>query len=384
MKKFVVVLFVASFLFFYCSEKEISLQGTDFPLKNNQVRFEKKTLYAVEDTVIREEVKSGAGQVLFIGKYENFEAEILLKFEELPDTSTVNSAVLILNKKGLIGKGSPFKCSVYEITSDWQEDMNSFIENGAEFPVSYNRKEVGSFFSSNESTLDSVTIESELVNKWINSFEDNKGILISFSNSEFIKGYFSNETSKPPTIKINYIKDNRDTVEFYSATKGLFLIKGEVPGNNGFGIVNTATGGRVGLKFDLKDIPDYVTILRAKLKLDILSEKSLFSDFSIDSLKTVLFDTSWSVVPRSYYTTVTRENAIEDNKFETDITAFVQLWVSGGKDNYGLAVQSFKEGEDISYFAIALANEGNGYKPRLEIEYAVPPTKFLKRNENQP
>jgi len=368
-----------------CSEKEILLQGENMPLKNGQFKYERKTIYAVNDTVITEDVNSGFSPSLLLGHYQNFTTKILLKFENLPDSSVINSAVLSLYTRGNIGDPQPFQCSIHEITSEWQEDMNSYQNPGADPLVGFGLESIGDYIPSlSESSVDSLSLDRQIVEKWSFSYASNNGIAIISDNANYIKEYHSNETSETPKLTVNFVDNGRDTTAVFEATKGLFIIEGEISGENGFNIISTGTGQRIGIKFNLEEIPEYATIIQANLSLQILSDESMSGSLQNDSLKVLLFDSTWSLIPHYYQTAVTKDGEINDNKFETDITVFVQSWTSKKINNNGIAVQALKEGTDISYFAVfSTESFQEEVKPKLDILYGLPPLIFLKSNENE-
>ena len=82
-------------------------------------------------------------------------------------------------------------------------------------------------------------------------------------------------------------------------------------------LVSAGTGQRAGLLFDVEAIPDYATIVDAKLRLTVLEENSEFGSFMDDSLKVLMFDSTWSIDPRLYQTAVSKENVIANGQFET-------------------------------------------------------------------
>jgi len=379
-EKSIVVFIIASFLVIGCSDKEIPLQGNTFPLKTTQLQYERKTFTAVEDTVFTEEVKSGMSQLLVLGRNNYYESRILLKFENLPDSTVINSATLVMYVHNVRGDGQPFKCTIHEVTSEWQEDMNSFRFSGAEPLIEYSLRESGSYMvSDDESVADSVYINSMLVEQWTHSLEFNNGIFLSFDNAEFQKEYYSDEGSSSPELKLNFIRNGKDTTAVYKATKTLFVVEGGIAHENGYTIIGTGAGQRIGLKFNLESIPVYATIIEANLILKIQEEKSDYSSFREDSLTIVMFDSTWSIEPRLYQTAASEQNVIKNGEFEADIVTFAQYWITGSRKNNGIAVQSSHEGYNLSYFVTgSVESNDEDSKPKLEIYYGIPPSKLFK------
>ncbi|MFQ5770358.1 MAG: DNRLRE domain-containing protein, partial [bacterium] len=237
---------------------------------------------------------TGKSPLLLLGAFANIEAQILLKFENLPDSVVVTNAAIELKTSTIIGNDSKssFTATVHRITSDWDESKVKDETFGNAYDVnSIGMVEILSvdreFFNNDSLIFETVRIPLntqgvDLVNNWIDttSMVENNGVFIDFSNSHFIKEFFSNNNlSNQPRLELEVLKNGseRDTTSFI-ATADAFLVRSLSEPPAGPLYIDNVFSRQSVIKFDLSEIPRESTINRATLELNVYNQDNLLTD----------------------------------------------------------------------------------------------------------
>lgn len=381
-KKVVVFLFAALFMF-SCSDAPTSI-GLDL-LNNDFI----KVINTNSDSLglsqysysFHKEISLASSSRLLIGKKDNLEASILMRFfVSLSDTLkqdiidnqiNVSSAVMELIQDYEFGNESePFDFAVHKINSDWGSEFTADSLSN----LSYDGEDVSLAKEINDSVT-SVTISNQLIESWLmgaadTSLNTNKGIYLkSHLGTGKVLGYTAFNTS---LINIPVVKVVIDKPDVYTDTLNLpaildlSVIDGRPPQvSTGNLVIQSGYVFNSKLVFDISKIPDNAIINDAELVLTLdTAETVTGSSYSNTIYAFYLVDSTNTDSLTSLVSNLTRSG----NQFKGSLTTIVRLWKSLG--NNGLLLVSAGQLDGLELFAIKGSNTPNLFeRPLLKLTY---------------
>lgn len=376
-----------SIVLFSCSDHPSSigadLLGNDYVIVKSLDSF--KDSLSQKSSSFEREIPLGSSKLLLLGKKDNVQSSILIRFlVTIPDSIvtayhknkvTIVSASVQLYKDYYFGnKTAPFDFLVNKVNSPWESStvVGNSLDTMMIDPVD---------ISSNRLITDSLTtfnIDPQIASEWIKATADtnqslNNGILIKpASSTQKILGYESVNfiSGITPRAKVVIKLNNSvlDTLNFIvaqdaSVSKGTLPVvpKGDMVVQGGL-IVNSK------LWFDVSKIPHNAIINSAKLTL------------TIDSLNTITGSTYYNALTASALVdsslpdstnSATKQLARSNNVFTGDITPFVHQWIKSG-NNQGMLISGDSERDGFELFALRGSNFSDvALRPRLQIVYTI-------------
>jgi hypothetical protein len=350
-------------------------------------------VYADRDTSFDEQLNGGASPQLLVGSEGETILRSLLRFETLPEADSILRATVKLRKSSGYSISS-FDVVAYTLTEDWDEiqvTWETALNDSSGEPVPWIRSggdfdpvEVGSFFFSDddEDTLFEMSLDTELVEAWIDGSVQNNGIILvsSMEGSDFILASLISRQSTDgigePTIEVEYItEDNPDSTllaeflvtndafiyDFQGSANPSTLILGDIPN---FGTM---------LSFDLSEFDSTWTIIRADLNIHF-SDTTHYHDELVAEAMAVL-DTTWNGSDTEIDNAILGSVTISpgDSAFELNLTGIIQLWVTGEFENYGVIIKMGRTTNVFGYlemYGVGTPEQDN--RPSLRLFYHKP------------
>jgi hypothetical protein len=362
-----------------CMKNEVNPVGSELFPKDKGYENHSVFYAANSDTSFETSVNTGESLYLYLGNTQNDQALSLITFPNLPDSGTVDSAIVEIYKSQIIGtETEPFSFTVHLNQEEWDESNIMWDDFNDSF---YGEQIHTDNIFLNE--VDSITfrIPPNIINAWIDSSLQNNGIIFSSDAAETILEIFSGEISssmgKLPTLSLYMNDDTTDTPYITQYTKDTFLATTQLQANKEQLLIANGIASRSILFFDIDSIPSDATINRALLTMhsDTLksfpSHKESFiliaypiSD-SLNTIPTILYETDVSGTS----SLITGESLVNIN-----ITTIAQYWVSNIKENNGLILIGFDETDTISRRTFYSTSNDTLLQPTLEVFYSVPPS----------
>lgn len=376
MKKATYILFTI-FIFWAC-QKVDPISPTP-ELSMNYGELVEDTLYVTADSfVINERVNTFDSPKLSIGNYKNFEAAILLKFFDLPDSgSIVDSMAIEFSTLGKLGEASgDMTVSIYKVEEEWTTSANTKDEWHTYMPTT----EISTIqISSEDSTRIKFTItDTTLINEWVSAGLYNKGLYLKCSNPEInyireiASSDYSDIDSLAPQITIRYW-DDEDSVfvtdtSYYALDATIFDNRGstifsDAQSRNEL-LVASGIGARTYLEFDsLSTLPNNILLQKAELLIPVwdedfeLQEQKNSFDNQNDSQNfyvNVLTNISIAELDTAYlyYVTLVNSDSLVKTKSTSDQARigkyFIQDNVNGSIKSNWFSIQYQNEGQDLS------------------------------------
>lgn len=340
------------------------------------------------------EVITGASSYIFLGNYEGITAWALFRyaFNGVPDSSKIKSVQFTLYSSGAAGDTlAQFDATLHlmgSLNPEWDElDMNwtTFAQDFQATPLSAPAQVTGlsgdsvrfdldlQQFTTADSLLDSVIIK----NGFCLRFEPSQTI-------QMLKRFYSSDistTALKPSLRIISEKAGVSDTTFDYAARETFIVQpGELAAdNNQFLFTGRGYSWRSMLNFDISGIPANATINRARLIMVLARANSVFglnSDINV-RLQTI---TNWpenhaDVSIDSTSTGVTSTST--EDTVSVELRAYLQDWSAGLSENHGVFLRALNEGDDICRLAFYGATADTLLRPKLIIEYTIPPeTKY--------
>lgn len=316
---------------------------------------------------------------LMVGKANNIEAHMLLRFGTFPtDTNLANSVISARIKMtpnyAFKDTAAIIAFSIHKMLREWAEQ--SFTSDSLAGSYESTPVNTHSFNANSKDTLTIFPVEKNLVVEWLKGNTNNGIILIPDVSSNNIFGfdtyYYSEIDDARPQLEIIYRTetDTADQTLTLRTIQDATIFSGTRP--NSTSSLFYVQGGLISrgkIKFDVSNVPRSAAITQAflDLKTDTLkSSLSTYTDYQI-IIHDILLDDS---LPQ--LSGMTALGKLSGNTFSIDVRNIVQQWVSG-KPNYGIAVRYNYEFTQVERFAIygSAATENN--KPRLRIQYTYLP-----------
>ena len=255
------------------------------------------TLYVTADSfVVNDRVNTFNARKLCIGSYKNFEAAILLKFIDIPDSgSIIDSVAIEFSTLHVFGEAYVnMPVSLYKVDEQWYENANTEDQWHSYNPTS----EIQAFqITTEDSSRIKFTIsDTTLINEWISDGIYNKGLFLKCTDPgiNYIREIASSEygvDSLAPMITFRY-KGINDTVFVTDTMDVQYTLDATIFDNNGNEIfdyaksqndilVASGIAARTYIQFnEISLLPQNIIIQKAEIFLPIWDE-----DFVIQGQK---------------------------------------------------------------------------------------------------
>lgn len=350
---------------------------------------------AFEHTFVDTLVPTGVlGSGLLLGSINNFESRVLLRFDGIPDTLEITKAAIVLRTLSVIGDQvrTSFTASAHQVLEDWNErtvtDAN-FNHNVDPTPIAtaeilarVERDTVPVRFPLNEQGI-------QLVRDWAdtNDAVPNYGVLLDFSNSTFIKTFFTLATANGPKLELEVMRGaNLDTVTF-TASADTYLPRQLIAPPPGRLYVDHVFGSHSILKFDLSSIPRESTVNRVVMELTVdpantfvaesqfkMEITRLLKPFSEPDSLSLDFDLRFVATFNATSSTIKVPNEFSTDQDIGRFRRIIQDWITGQVENHGLFIRTQTPGLSISRVAIVSASVNPSAAPVVKVDFSTAPT----------
>ena len=331
------------------------------------------------------QVNVGRSNKIMIGEFRGLRANLLLRFGDLsniPHGATVEQVLLCIWRYDDVIKTSdatPFQADIHKITQAWDDSSITTweeIQNGYE-PSSLQSIQI----TPEETNVDSFYMPTDLIQAWVDSTENNYGILLRSAGANFIKLYYSKDSAYSPRLKVYYSTNTGTDSAEVVATEDTYLIEntGSTPENRL--IVGAGYGFATLLHFDVNtdSLPKGTTVNRALLTLMVDTTQTILRKkltFVLSSIAVKTEPEAWSPPDISLDSTSTSISSYSEPATATiDITHLVQNWVSQRSPNHGLRLGAFSDQTELVRLSFYASTADSTLIPKVEIFYATPPIK---------
>ncbi|MBN1348608.1 DNRLRE domain-containing protein [candidate division KSB1 bacterium] len=354
----------------------------------------------IQQTYYADEIATGYASYLFLGNSQAFQSYILLRFDfaEVPDSSVVRSARLILSATDILGTtGNDFPATMYNVSSalaDWAEGTIVWSEfnDQIDSPLMNEPIQISSALDSN------YAVSSDTLKLRKDIFKVNVGSIINADSSvdsnlsrtgfciraddlnpgNFLVQYHSSEsayTDLVPVLELITVKASSADTTLLTPSHDTFVVQSKPV--DGTECLYTGQGSpyRSLLKFDLSDLENNVTINRAYLKMVLNENKSQFTNSALPGIK--LFPlVSWPDSPESAEVDSSSSagtiGTTNGDTMTVEINQLVQDWVAEVEPNYGILVRALDEGYGLYRAAFYGDMIDTTFAPQLVIKYSKP------------
>lgn len=353
------------------------------------------TTLEIEESFSDTLVATGRAPLLLLGVFKNIETNILLKFENIPDTVTITNATISIRTRELFGDNrnkSSFMASIHAVREDWQEEKVTDDNFARSFDANAIASAeilsvAGTALDSNLTRIETVRfpLNSEgvdLVKSWVDTTADNFGFFLNFDpQSLFIKEFFSKDdpNRQPmPTLDLEVLDGTEKDTIFIPVSADAYLFSSSIEPPAGRLYVDNAFGRQIVVKFDLSGIDSLSTINRADLTLSLDVENSVLGNDPF-VLQMITLDSPFETPETLSLGTIAVDPQVIPliNRGETTITIpitnIIQLWVNNRIDNNGLLIRSGTLGLDVARVAFLSAALDSAKSARLEIDFTTSP-----------
>ncbi|MBC8313464.1 MAG: DNRLRE domain-containing protein [Candidatus Cloacimonetes bacterium] len=368
MKKYILFISLISIIFYIlsCSQKK-NIIGFDENVEIIAITITDSINFV---TTYKDSIKNYNNNTkLIVGKFNDVEVRSLLKFENLPDTSwidtvTINSCEIVIQKDILFNEEN-FNIKIYEVTKDWNE--NSVVWDSSNFL--YN--EDFDFNVSQEQDTITFSIDTTLVKDWIESDSLNYGIMLKCENvyNNFVE-FSSSETDNSPYLKIVYTDSTStkmDTIN-YNVSEDTFIGNNSNSDSLDYTIANLPPIGTI-FEFNLPDSLCKQNFQINKAEMIITSdlvETFFISEAEIEITPYYVSDTV-NIDYEFINDCSTYEFNLDSDTLKINITGIIQGYTNGELENNRILLKSTTENKDFSYIKF----EGD-ITPDLRIIYTKP------------
>ena len=319
--------------------------------------------------------------LIFTGKYQNYESKALLKFYNLPsdkDSAKIISAVLTLKYGNYYFKDKTglTDFNVYKVISNLDYNTITFDSVSSS---DFGNTTLGNYSGVvADSSSISLTLNNEMIKDWFEYSADtsyavkNNGIVLSPNiSSSALKGFYliNSNTDLMPKVKVVLSKNNvTDTVSL-DASVGLSLsdAPASIIPNERFLLQNGIAYRNI-LKFDLTKLPSNVIINNVNLQFTLDKSASFISD-----------NTDKRIVIGMVTDSVSKKDSLYNNAslldtitYSVNLNQVFQRWNSGIMPNLGLTLKNIFELQNLDNFAIYSPSASDiSKRPRLKITYTL-------------
>lgn len=319
----------------------------------------------VADIEMRPDVSSGVALSIFVGSDSLAETRGYVRFESIPDTTTIRRAYLRLFLKP--GRGEPISIGVREVLggkASWSASEIRFDNAPPSAPEPLDRVVDVPTEAVDPDTpfqLADLEIPISLVRRWA-EFPDSNGGLEIFSdggrgiarivaNNDVITNTSGLRIAAPALIMAT--DTTRTQIRIGSASADAYVIRdlrAEPTGSDPSAALGSAPAARALFRFDLTGLPPEISIVRATLSLHVragqfstedplyLTAYEITSDWTEDASPESLTVASSAMDGRSF-------DDEESDTVDLELGSGVQSWIDGASVNRGILVRM---GDEIS------------------------------------
>lgn len=350
-----------------------------------------ETLFvSVADTEIRPSRHTAASRSVFVGRDERARAAGLLRFKAIPVIDArMRSAVLKIHLKK--GRGGLVTLGLRRIRGDqsawsattvlWEsrpDTLPDLMGIAADLP--------GSSIEEGEADSAEFDVDTSLVRFWKEKPDSNAGLQLSWLEGTGILRIVSHndilygKAAAIPTPSL-VLRDSAG-VELARAvaTEDAYVIRDErvrPAGTDSIAYISAGTPSRLLLRFDVSGLAPHASIVRAAVRLPLLSMD--LPDSLPMRLAAYEVSGGWTeeAAPDSIAIASTAIDLSDtlSSPVELFVTDLVQKWSDGRADptkNYGLAVRPQDEVSTLESVMAFTHEASAGHRPRLEIVYVRP------------
>lgn len=353
------------------------------------------TTLEIEETFSDTLVATGNAPLLLLGAFKNIETNILLKFENIPDTVTITNATISIRTRELLGDNrnkSSFMARIHAVREDWEEGKvtednfaNSFDANA--IASAEILSVAGTALDSNLTRIETVrfSLNSEgvdLVKSWADTTSENFGFLVNFDldQSLFIKEFYSKDalTQPLPTLDLEILDGTEKDTLFIPVTADAYLFSSLIEPPAGRLYVDNVFSRQTVVKFDLSGIDSLATINRADLILTLDRDNSIIG---VDPfiLQMISLDTPFESPESVELGTISVDPLViplitrDMTTVTIPIRSLIQLWVNNRIDNNGFLIRSATPGLDVARVAFRSTAMDSAASARLQIDFTTSP-----------
>ena len=355
------------------------------------------TTLEIEETFSDTLVATGNAPLLLLGAFKNIETNILLKFENIPDTVTITNATISIRTRELLGDNrnkSSFMARIHAVREDWEEGKvtednfaNSFDANA--IASAEILSVAGTALDSNLTRIETVrfSLNSEgvdLVKSWADTTSENFGFLVNFDpdQSLFIKEFYSKDalTQPLPTLDLEILDGTEKDTLFIPVTADAYLFSSLIEPPAGRLYVDNVFSRQTVVKFDLSGIDSLATINRADLILTLDRDNSIIG---VDPfiLQMITLDTPFESPESVELGTISVDPLViplitrDMTTVTIPIRRLIQLWVNNRIDNNGFLIRAaaVQLGMDVARLAFRSTAMDSAASARLQIDFTTSP-----------
>ncbi|MBT8391686.1 MAG: hypothetical protein KJO48_07970 [Ignavibacteria bacterium] len=329
-------------------------------------------------------ISLGSSSWILLGKYQDTEASVLLKFifglsdslrtDVIDNNISVLDSWIVLRNRYTYGDTlASMEFTTHKVNSDWsftQFTIDSLSK------LQYETENIGSNLTSTDTNY-TFNIDESLALSWMknsadNTLESNYGIYLKPTDmSGKISGFEAFTALSSEAAKLYVVIEKSgvytDTINGF-IIGDVSLVDGDVPAFP-VGLIGIQSGVAVysKLNFDVSGLPKGLVVNSAELILAQDSVNSVFGTGFNNSLRAGFLQYADSLNTQGNAITL----AFNNNTFTGNITAFLRNWIDTG-DNNGLLIQPGNQFDGLELFAIYGSDASNFLlRPRLKVTYTI-------------
>jgi hypothetical protein len=349
------------------------------------------TTMVASDTSASAEINSYGGAYLPLGRFDNLESQILIRFRKvsLEDTVRLIAATLKMPAHTSVGDGPGFEATMHVVTTATPWDSNQVKWGEVTFdPIPFSRQQIQPS-PADTTDVDTVSfaLDSTVVKSWRDPNLAANGALIRASNAAFLKMFHSAfSVLKQPILELITHKPSSATNDTTRLNLGptVFVFQRLAPLPPGPIYVGNGERHTGVLYFNLAAIPQKATISRAVLTVEVDTLSSLLTSSGV-TMRAFAQDADYQLDPNRIFAhsdslSLTQllqlpvANASTKNIAPSfEVTNVVQFWVSDSTKNYGVALLPASPRSDLSRVALYSREWNPSRAPQLQITYTTPP-----------
>lgn len=382
---------LTSLVYLSCSESPSSigakLVSQDY-LNLSELNSDTDSLFQ-SSSIVRQQISLSNADRLLLGKKDNIEAGILVKFliyfADSIDTQldnneiTVTSAFITFTKDYTFGDSiASVDYSVHKVNSNWSTGFTSDSLALWSQGVDYDAVNLAVPLTAPSDSIFRFSLnDTQVAMNWLKAISDtnaslNRGIYIKpMSNTGRILGYYALSTNQDvpiPNLKIVIQKSGvyTDTLSYFPSID-MSIISGSLPdlGTGTFGI-QAGLNTKVKLFFDLTSLQKDFIVNYAQLTLTLDTVKTLTGSSFTNSLRVnYLTDSVSLTIDSATVLTLNRDN----NTFTGDVTFYIQKCLLD-KNFQGFLISAADKLNGVELFAIKSSSAFiYSERPKLQIIY---------------
>ncbi len=323
---------------------------------------------------------NGSGPVLPFGNAPWTEADLLLEFYGIPDTvyqdtNYIQSATIFLERAPFVVQPNGhnvenLQFAGYAMDTSWDYSTATWDS------IALRGHETENVILSQaiQDTFITIGISTNLVQQWADAVVDtnkrNYGLILKAQNVSGVLSVYSSlaGTGYEPVLQIVYningVQDTVITSSSYSTSVAHTTVTTVAPQGK-YRFVQSGTGLRESLLFDLTGIPNYSVVNFAQLRLFVDTSNAQYLGNTPDSLLAYyMSDPSTHGV----YTGNPMTSVQVGNAYTFNVTIAIQQMLNRG--NYGFLITRYDESSNVGTSFIYNESAADSLRPRLTITYA--------------